>query len=154
MNFFRRAFYAVIKRSGYTLLLLLIFAVIANLVLAGFAIQNATAQAEVFARQKLGGQITLQFDRAKAMEKAMAANPPSDSGGPRRIPLTVQPVTEEMAEMVASNRHIVSYNYLVNTTAMADDFSPVTSEEEETQAQQPPGFVIRDTGNAEQSVCR
>ena len=69
MNFLKRAVLAVSRRKGKTVILFIIFVAIANLVLAGLAIQHATGLASILAREKLGGQLTLRFDTQRAMER-------------------------------------------------------------------------------------
>lgn len=102
----------------------IIFVVIANLVLAGFAIQHATESASILARQKLGGQLTLSFDRQKAMQQAVAA-----SGGEGRPVIQAEPITEDMVKMVSSQKNIIDYNYTVNTNGLADGFEAVVTDD-------------------------
>ncbi len=45
------------------------FLIVTNLVLAGFAIQNASQKASDLAREKLGADVTLQPDIEKIMKK-------------------------------------------------------------------------------------
>lgn len=145
MSFIKRATYAVTKRVGHSFLLLFLFMIIANLVLAGYAIQNATGQAEILARQKLGAQVTLQFNMSKAMQEAITTA--GSSSERRGFSVAAEPVTEEMAELIASHEHILDYNYIVNTTAMAEDFMTITTEEAEQSDRQPQGnfnFILPD----------
>lgn len=126
MNFLKRALLAVSRRKGKSVILFVIFAVIANMILAGFAIQHATQYAGVLARQKLGGQLTLMFDRQGAMQKAQAA-------GEQRPRIQSEPVTEDMAKMIAKDKNILGYNYVVNTNGIADGFKPVASTNDKQQ---------------------
>ena len=106
MSFLKRALRAVTRRWGKSLLLLVIFFVIANLVLAGFSIREAVDAAKDSARQQLGATLTLSFNQQKAMEEAMSSmqqegqNGGGQGGGRQSRPafsLQTQPVTEEMA---------------------------------------------------------
>lgn len=130
MNFLKRAILAVTRRRSKSLIMFVIFVTIANLVMAGFAIQHATEYASVLARQKLGGQLTLRFNNQRAMEEARNQG--------QRIPrVQSEPITEEMGNLIASHQNIIDYNYIVNASGMAEGFEPVTSEEpEEGQSQQ------------------
>lgn len=123
MSFLKRALLAVERRKGKSIIIFIIFVVIANLVLAGFAIQNATESASVLARQKLGGQLTLSFDRQKAMQQAVAA-----SGGQVKPTIKTEPITEVMAAEISTQENIIDYNYTVNTNGLADGFEPVITE--------------------------
>lgn len=133
MNFLKRAMRAATRRFVKSLLLLVIFFVVANLVLAGFAIREATDTAKDVARQSLGATVTLSFNEQKAREEAMEAmrseSGDSSSGGKRPgFSIASEPVTEEMALKVAGLEHVQAYNYIVNATAAAEDFDPVENE--------------------------
>ena len=114
MNFFKRALRAVTRRKVKSLLLLVIFFVIANLLLAGFAIRDATDKAKSAARSELGATLTLSFDQQKAREEAMSAmqqNGTEGTDGKRQRPdfqMDTEPVTEEMALLVAGLEHDVA----------------------------------------------
>lgn len=137
MNFIKRAMYAVTRKKGQTIILFVIFLVIANLVLTGISIKSATNEAGRLAREKLGGSLTLSFDTQKAMQNAMAnASTTTTSQGERRnMPrIESQPVTEEMASKIAALDHILDYNYIVNTNAMADGFTAVSTSSDSTSS--------------------
>lgn len=123
MSFLKRALLAVERRKSKSIIMFIIFVVIANLVLAGFAIQHATESASILARQKLGGQLTLSFDRQKAMQQAVAA-----SGGQERPRIQTEPITEDMVKVISSQKNIIDYNYTVNATGIADGFTAVVTE--------------------------
>ncbi len=123
MNFLKRALLAVSRRKGKSLIILVLFFAIANMVLAGLAIQHATDSASVLARQKLGAQLTLSYDRSTAMQKARAS-------GEERPKIQTEPVTEAMAETIASQKNIVDFNYIVNANGTADGFTAVVTESE------------------------
>lgn len=122
MSFIKRALLAVTRRKGKSFILFIIFAAIANMVLAGLAIQHATDYASVLARQKLGGQLTLRYDMQSAMQKARTA-------GEQRPRIQVEPITEDMAKMLASQKNIINSNYVVNTNGMAVGFKPVVTDQ-------------------------
>ncbi|PKM45044.1 MAG: macrolide ABC transporter permease [Firmicutes bacterium HGW-Firmicutes-8] len=122
MNFLKRAILAVTRRKGKSVIMFVIFAAIANMVLAGLAIQHATEYASVLARQKLGGQLTLRYDMQSAMQKARTA-------GEQRPRIQSEPVTEEMGKMIAGQKSISGYNYIVNANGLAQGFTAVTAEE-------------------------
>lgn len=69
MNFIKRAFLSMKQRKAKSLVFLCIFFIVTNLVLAGFAIQNASQEASDLAREKLGADVTLQPDIEKIMKK-------------------------------------------------------------------------------------
>lgn len=120
MNFMKRALLAVTRRKGKSFIMFVIFAAIANLVLAGLAIQHATDYVSVLARQKLGGQLTLRFDTQKALQQGQANIQSGQRPSIQRLP-----VTEEMVKMVAGQKHITGYNAIVNTNGLAQGFTAV-----------------------------
>ncbi|WP_204402861.1 ABC transporter permease [Alkaliphilus hydrothermalis] len=126
MNFIKRAMLAVTRRKGKSLIMLVIFATIANLVIAGFAIQNATDYASELARQKLGGKLTLRFDNQKVMETARSEGMKMGMGR-----FQTEPIPEDMAQPLIQHENIIGYNYIVNTMGMAEGFEPVVTVEEE-----------------------
>ena len=148
MSFLKRAWYAITRKKAKSVILLVIFVAIANLVITGISIQNASIEAEKSAREKLGGEITLSFDFQKMMEEQMTKNAEQNSGQGNRgqggrgimVGVTQEPVTEEMALAIAQSEHVRDFNYIVNTTAFANGFEPVTDEEESEDTSS--GFTI------------
>ncbi len=126
MNFLKRALLAVTRRKGKSVIMFVIFAAIANMVLAGLAIQHATEYASVLARQKLGGQLTLRYNMQSALQKARTQ-------GEQRPRIQSEPITEEMVKMVAGQKKIVDYNNIVNANGVADGFTPVVTDEDQEQ---------------------
>ena len=126
MNFLKRALLAVTRRKGKSFILFVIFAAIANMVLAGLAIQHATDYASVLARQKLGGQLTLRFNMQKAFQQAR-----SEEG--QRPNIQREPVTEAMVKTVAGDKHITGYNNIVNANGLAEGFKAVVTSDQSQQ---------------------
>lgn len=124
MNFLKRALLAVTRRKGKSFIMFVIFAAIANLVLAGLAIQHATDYASVLARQKLGGQLTLRFDTQKAFQQAQASTQANSQSG-QRPNIQRLPVTEDMVKLVSGQKHITGYNDIVNANGLAQGFTAV-----------------------------
>jgi putative ABC transport system permease protein len=56
MNFIKRAILSMKQRKGTTFILMAVFLIVVNLVLAGFTVQNATQKAADAARKKNWGQ--------------------------------------------------------------------------------------------------
>lgn len=134
MSFLKRACMAITRRVSRTIIMFVIFLAIANLIITGIAIQNATDAAKVLARQKLGSKVTLSFDSQKAMQAAREERQNSDSSsgkGAGLASITYEPITEDMVNEMLQNEHISSYNYVVNTNAYASGFESITDETEE-----------------------
>lgn len=136
MNFFKRAFWAVTRKRGRSVVMLILFFVIGNLILSGFAIQNATESSKKSAQAALGGTLTLSYNTQKAMEQqreqSAGTTAAEASGGKGFAQITQEPVTEAMAASIAANEHVSDYNYVVNTSAFARSFEAVTDGESMT----------------------
>lgn len=131
MNFLKRALMAVSRKKGKTIIMFIIFAAIANMVLAGLAIQHATEYAGELARQKLGGVLTLSFNMQKALEDARS----QDQNGGQRPNIQTEPITDKMVKTVASQKNIVDYNCIVNTSGLAQGFTAVKTDDSQNDNQ-------------------
>lgn len=65
MYLFNRAFAYIRKQKAKTALLLVLFVIIANIVLAGLSIQNATEAAKILTRQEIGADVIYAADSAQ-----------------------------------------------------------------------------------------
>ena len=65
MNFINRAFKNVTRRMSKTVLLLLTFFLIGNLVIIGLGVSNASKSAKVLTRQKMRAVVTYALDYNK-----------------------------------------------------------------------------------------
>lgn len=121
MGFMKRALLAVRRRKARTAILAVLFFIIANMVLAGFAIRNATEYAGEAARKRLGGTVTLRYDTQKAMREMFSGAAASGGSGqgtqPGRFSMETEPVTEAMIAQVAANEHVLDYNAAAGTQA-------------------------------------
>jgi len=124
MNFFKRAFWSMKAKIGKTLLQLFVFTMICLLVLTGITIQSAAVKSSELAREQLGGSVTLKVDREKMMKEQQ------ESGDRKRFEST--PVSVKSAEKLASLDHVKSYNFISSTSALADNFDPIESGDEDS----------------------
>ncbi|MEC1023361.1 ABC transporter permease [Bacillus paralicheniformis] len=134
MNFFKRAFWSMKAKKGKTLLQLFVFTMICVLVLTGITIQSAAVKSSELAREQLGGSVTLKVDREKMMKEQQ------ESGERKRFEST--PVSVKSAEKLASLDYVKSYNYISSTSALADNFDPIESGDEnstDSNSEQPAG---------------
>ena len=121
MNFIKRAILSVTKRKKKTIILIIILCVIANMVLAGLAIQSATAKSGELARKKLGGAVTLGID----FEKAIAAA--GNKGGKIDMPsLNIKDI-----DKLKDLKHVKAYNYSTQGNGTAEKFKPVETEQKD-----------------------
>lgn len=124
MNFFKRAFWSMKAKKGKTLLQLFVFTMICLLVLTGITIQSAAVKSSELAREQLGGSVMLKVDREKMMQEQQ------ESGDRKRFEST--PISVKSAEKLASLDHVKSYNFISSTSALADNFDPIESGDEDS----------------------
>ncbi|MCY8140655.1 ABC transporter permease [Bacillus haynesii] len=124
MNFFKRAFWSMKAKIGKTLLQLFVFTMICLLVLTGITIQSAAVKSSELAREQLGGSVTLKVNREKMMKEQQ------ESGDRKRFESTL--VSVKSAEKLASLDHVKSYNFISSTSALADNFDPIESGDEDS----------------------
>ncbi|OUC02616.1 permease [Bacillus thuringiensis serovar medellin] len=111
MNFIKRAILSMKQRKGTTLILMAVFLIVVNLVLAGFTVQNATQTAADNARKKLGAEVELAPDVMKLL----------DSGNEDKwIPLS-----DQLADKIAKSKYVKHYNYLFTIGGTPDGFKHI-----------------------------
>ncbi|MED1115792.1 ABC transporter permease, partial [Bacillus paramycoides] len=119
MNFIKRAILSMKKRIGTSLILMAVFLIVTNLVLAGFAIQNASKKAADSARKKLGADVTfgLDFDKLvkQARETGEKPNPPQ--------------LNTKETDQLAKSKYVKDYNYITSNSGIADGFKLVGASE-------------------------
>ncbi|MBJ8084753.1 ABC transporter permease [Bacillus cereus group sp. N14] len=121
MNFIKRAILSMKKRIGTSLILMAVFLIVTNLVLAGFTIQNASKKAADAARKKLGADVTLGLDFDKLGQQARETG---------EMPKPPKLSTKE-ADKLAKSKHVKDYNYITNNFGIADGFKLVGASEGE-----------------------
>ncbi|NWK72589.1 ABC transporter permease [Bacillus paramycoides] len=118
MNFIKRAFLSIKQRKVKSFIFLCIFFIVTNLVLAGFAIQNASQKSSDLARKKLGADVTLQEDFEKSMKEAM------ENGGMSKPNF----LDEKTLEKLAKSPYVKDYNFKISFMGTADGFTPIKDE--------------------------
>ncbi|HDR7367246.1 ABC transporter permease [Bacillus toyonensis] len=121
MNFIKRAFLSMKQRKVKSLVFLCIFFIVTNLVLAGFAIQNASQKASDLAREKLGADVTLQPDIEKIMKKE------GENVGMIKIPSLDEKTVEELAKFP----YVKDYNVTIPSMGTANGFTPIKNKDSE-----------------------
>lgn len=126
MDSIKRAFYYLKEKIGKSILLFVIFLFISNLVLAGLAIQNASELSLKQTREQLGSTVTLSG--------AMQQPDMSSGGGASNVRGAATKVDVETAESLLASGYVASYDYTVQTTAVASNFDAYVDEttEEDT----------------------
>ncbi|MED4654961.1 ABC transporter permease [Bacillus pseudomycoides] len=132
MNFIKRAILSMKKRKGTSLILMAVFLIVTNLVLAGFTIQNASKKAADAARKKLGADVTLGLDFDKLGKQAR---------GTGEMPNPPHLNTKE-ADQLAKSKYVKDYNYITNTFGISDGFKLVGASEGEEEGKGRAGVAI------------
>ncbi|MCY9545578.1 ABC transporter permease [Lysinibacillus xylanilyticus] len=121
MNFIKRAILSMKKRIGTSLILMAVFLIVTNLVLGGFAIQNASQKAADSARKKLGADVTLGLDFDKLVKQARETG---------EMPI-VPDLNIKEAEQLAKSQYVKDYNYITGTLGISDGLKLVGASEGE-----------------------
>ncbi|EPC8411192.1 ABC transporter permease [Bacillus thuringiensis] len=137
MNFMKRAILSMKKRVGTSLILMAVFLIVTNLVLAGFAIQNASKKAADAARKKLGADVTLGLDFDKLGQQARETG---------EMPKPPKLNTKE-ADQLAKSKYVKDYNYITNTFGISDGFKLVGASEGEDEGKGRVGMVAAAGGS-------
>ncbi|MBE5106689.1 ABC transporter permease [Bacillus thuringiensis] len=131
MNFMKRAILSMKKRIGTSLILMAVFLIVTNLVLAGFTIQNASKKAAEAARKKLGADVTLGLDFDKlgqqVRETEERPNPPQ--------------LNTKEADQLAKSKYVKDYNYITNTFGISDGLKLVGASEGEEEGKGKAGMA-------------
>ena len=112
----KNAILSIKKNVGKTILLLVLMCVIANLVIAGLSIKNATSKSMEQVRTSLGSDVTLTYNMQNMMKNR-------DKG--EAMDEVISPVTIKMADQLKDLTYVKSYNYTVNVGVTSDDIDPV-----------------------------
>ncbi|MBE7103549.1 ABC transporter permease [Bacillus cereus] len=131
MNFMKRAILSMKKRVGTSLILMAVFLIVTNLVLAGFTIQNASKKAADAARKKLGADVTLSLDFDKLGQQARETG---------EMPKPPQLNTKE-ADQLAKSKYVKDYNYITNTFGISDGLKLVGASEGEEEGKGKAGMA-------------
>ncbi|MFA2691415.1 ABC transporter permease [Bacillus mycoides] len=123
MNFMKRAILSMKKRVGTSLILMAVFLIVTNLVLAGFTIQNASKKAADAARKKLGADVTLSLDFDKLGQQARETG---------EMPIPPKLNTKE-ADQLAKSKYVKDYNYITSTLGISDGLKLVGASEGEEE---------------------
>lgn len=120
----KNAFLSIKKNIGKTILLFVIMTVIANLIIAGLSIQNATKKSMDQIRSSLGNDVTLTTNMQSMMEQREKGQAISE---------VTSSVTIAMADQLKDLKYVENYNYTVNASANSDDITAVelTSNDEQ-----------------------
>lgn len=152
MNFLTRAFKSLKARKGKSFIIFTIMTTICMVILTSFSIQTATEVASIYARQKLGAEVSLTVDNEKMMQKSLEENQGSQSDGEptpggKRFSPQQYPIPLEYLNELKDSQYVTDYYIKSSTSAnLGDDLVAVGAEESEesteesNQSRGPQGF--------------
>lgn len=128
VNMLKRSWLSIRRKLGRTIVLTLIFFMMANLVLAAITIKSAVAAQMDYAKSTLGGTVTIQADMDAIRE---SQEEEMEAGGDRKemFGKMVRPqIDVETANKIASyTDYVKDYSYEVSASANAGDLDVVES---------------------------
>lgn len=125
-NMFKRSWLSVRRKFSRSLLLLIILFVMANLVLAAITIKSATNSSMEFAKNSLGGEVSLEPDMEK-MRSNVQGSAPSDESSTGSQNTTKKPaftrpgVSKIIADSIAESDYIKDYSYSLSARVNVPD---------------------------------
>lgn len=123
----KRSFLSIKRKLGRTVILTLIFFMMANLVLAAFIIKSAVSAQMDYAKSTLGGTVSIQADMDSIRENQKTEM--EKGGDPREMfkEMSRPSVSVETANEIATNYsdYVRDYSYTVSTSANSNDLETV-----------------------------
>ncbi len=130
-NMLKRSFLSIKRKLGRTIILTLIFFMMANLVLAAITIKTAVAAQMDYAKSTLGGTVTIQADMDAIRDSKKEE---MEKGGDRKemFKNMVRPaVMVETANKIAEySDYVKDYSYELSSSANSADLDVVESKNE------------------------
>lgn len=125
----KNALLSIKKNIGKTILLFVLMALIANLVIAGLSIKEATVKSIAQIRESLGNEVTLSYN----MQNIMKNREKGES-----MESVVQDISVSTADLLKDLDHVKNYNYTVTVGVNSSKIDPVEMKES-TQNNAPQG---------------
>ena len=126
-NMLKRSWLSIRRKLGRTIILTLIFFMMANLVLAAFIIKSAVSAEMDYAKSTLGGTVSIQADmdaiRDSQKEKINKGGDPSEMFKSMSRPSVNVKTANEIATTYTD--YVKDYSYEVSTSANADNLQTV-----------------------------
>lgn len=140
-NMLKRSWLSISRKLGRTIVLTLIFFMMANLVLATITIKTAVGAQMDYAKSTLGGTVTVQADMDAIRESQKEQ---MESGADRKEmfgQMSRPKVSVETANKIAGySEYVKDYSYEVSASANSNELETVESEQPSVGAGGPGGF--------------
>jgi len=122
----KRAYLAVTRRKNKSIILGIILFIVANLVLSSITVKNATEEAVDYARQSLGGEVSLSTDMDQFRDN-MHQMIDEESDGTFTRPDNPDIYLSDVLS-IAESDYVIDYSYGFTFNATAVDFDPIETE--------------------------
>lgn len=122
---FKNAFLSIKKNIGKTLLMFVIMALIANLVMAGLSIKNATEKSMKQVRESMGATATLSYNMQKLMQNRTKG---------QAMDKVMKSMKTTTADKLKNLQYVKAYNYSVNVGVNSSSIDPVKTTTESSSS--------------------
>ena len=128
-NMIKRSWLSIKRKLGRTIILTLIFFMMANLVLAAFIIKSAVSAQMDYAKSTLGGTVSIQADMDSIRESQKSEMEKGGDPGEMFKNMSRPSVDVETANEIATSysEYVRDYSYEVSTSANANNLETVES---------------------------
>lgn len=126
-NMFKRSWLSIRRKLGRTVILTLIFFMMANLVLAAFIVKSAVSAQMEYAKSTLGGTVSVQADMDTIRENQKAEMEKGSDPGEMFKEMNRPSVSVEVANEIATTYtdYVKDYSYEVSAEANANNLETV-----------------------------
>lgn len=129
-NMLKRSWLSVKRKPGRSIIIGLILFAMSNLILAAIVIKSAVNEQMEYAKESLGGTVTIQADMEKLRENmGEPGEKPEESStaASGRAKFERPSVTKSIADKIAKSEYVKDYTYSISTSADSDGLTAVES---------------------------
>lgn len=128
-NMLKRSWLSVKRKPGRSIIIGLILFAMSNLILAAIVIKSAVNEQMEYAKESLGGTVTIQADMSKLREEIGDPSSKSleelESSSSAPAKFERPSVTKSVADKIAQSDYVKDYTYSVSTTANSDSLTAI-----------------------------
>lgn len=144
-NMLKRSWLSVKRKPGRSVIIGLILFAMSNLILAAIVIKSAVNEQMNYAKESLGGTVTIQADMSKLREKmGNSSEQPSESElsafSSGQAKFERPSVTKTTADKIAQSEYVKDYTYGIKSSANDDALTAIESKAPSGFSGGPGGF--------------
>ena len=153
-NMLKRSWLSIKRKLGRTVILTLIFFMMANLVLAAFIIKSAVSAQMDYAKSTLGGTVSIQADMDAIRENQKSEMEKGGDPGEMFKSMNRPTVSVKTANEIAtsSTDYVKDYSYEVSASANADNLKTVETKGPKGGMPNFPGFNGNSSSSSESTL--